>query len=128
MNLLEKVASQLEKAADYIEKYETVEIQEKEKQASLKVEEDTKKRDKVVSPIKNKLAEAGCDDSEIELALEKTPTEALNVIKKAMNCEDDEDYSETVDDNWGSVEESKIGSKAKQAGYLDPLAAFAMGD
>ena len=121
-NFLEKVASQLEKAADYIEKHENEELAAKEKEAQEKKAQEDKERSELVAPVKEKLSSL-VEDENIEDVLKNTPMDALKLIKKSF----EEKKASEAKENWGKVEEKKVSdSKDKFAGYRDPLEAFAM--
>jgi len=119
---LEKIASELDKAADFIEKYEGEVSSIKEKEAAKIQEETTKKRAAILNPIKKKLASI-VDESEIEEKLKEASTETLELISKGFAKE----AEESIENDWGNVEESK-NSRGKMAGYKDPIEAFALGD
>jgi hypothetical protein len=116
----EKIASDLEKAADFIEKIEAAEVMEKKASEEAVVKSDEEKRRAIIAPIKEKLATI-TDESEIDEKLKTASFEALELISKGFNSQS------KVEDNWGNVVENK-GGKGKFAGYRDPIEAFAMGD
>jgi lysyl-tRNA synthetase class I len=120
VNFFEKLASDLEKAADFIERIEGQETTAKVAEESAKVKEAEDKRKAIIAPIKEKLSNI-TDENEIEEKLKTASVEALELISKGFNSDS------KVEDSWGNVEVNK-GGKGKFAGYRDPLEAFAMGD
>lgn len=120
---LEKVASDLEAAADYIESYETKISEEQAEVNAQKEAEENKKRAEVMAPLKETLATIGEDDSEIEEKLKSASIEALELIGKTIKSQKEA----AVQEDWGSAEPTnKKGGTGKYAGYKDPIEAFAM--
>jgi hypothetical protein len=140
--LLEKVASELDKMAEYVEekensdlqakkeaeetekvkKAEQADIEKKEKEEKEKVaqEAEKKKRAEVLNPIREKLSQV-VDEEELK-KLDNASIETLEVIKKGFE-------TEKVADSWGDIEEEKTPKgRGKSAGYKDPIEAFAMGE
>jgi uncharacterized protein YwqG len=126
-NFLEKIASEIDQAADYIEsqekKDESVRAEGEDKK---KAEEETKRKE-MMTPIKEKLSTM-VDESEIDEKLKSASTDALELISKSLSKSADS----KVEDDWGNVVEppkfNKNDSRGKYAGYKDPIEAFAMGD
>jgi hypothetical protein len=121
MNFFEKLASDLEKTAAFIETIEGKEFSVKRAEEDAKVKEAEEKRKAALAPLKEKLSNAVTDEDEIEEKLKTASVEALELIGKGLSS------ASKVDEGWGSVDENK-GGKGKYAGYRDPLEAFAMGD
>lgn len=131
--ILIKIASELDRVADFLQKVgEEVEkkedeakTEEKKKEDDTKEEEEKKeasKREDLIAPIREALSKIA-DDGEVVSRLNATPTETLELLKRGFE-------EKTVTDGWGSIEENRstVGGRGKQAGYRDPIEAFAMGD
>jgi hypothetical protein len=137
--LLEKIASELENAAKYIESKEAEEMEKKEeskakededKKTEEKKKEDDKKEEEqkkeaLLAPIKEKLSKVvDADEVTKKLSsLNSNSLETLELLSKGFQ-------SDKVAEEWGTIEETKVAPKgrSKNAGYRDPIEAFAMGE
>lgn len=125
-NLLEKVAQELENAANYISgieasKHKNAEEKAVEEQGKKEKEEATQKEVelKKVEDLVNPLVEQFSDvDKEASEKLKKAPIEVLEMLHKNMS------KTASVSDNWGAIEKSKAQKGNKFAGYSDPIEAF----
>ena len=120
-NLLFKIASELDSAANKLEVFE-----KKEKDIKVAALKDKKvaiekKRQAFIEPLKEKLSsltEVG--QEEVEKNLKTASMATLELLSKGFSTS-----APKVDDSWGYVEQSKKG-KGKYAGYADPIEAFAL--
>ena len=132
-SLLEKVAQELEKAADIIQTLEAKKAEESSEETKKKEDEDKKKKEEAeakkeaaLKPIRESLGEL---DKLAEEKLNSTSIEVLEMMSKtlAKASEKTASSSSSDKDDWGNIEGNK-GTSSKSAGYLDPVQAFCARD
>lgn len=116
--LLEKIALDLESAADYIENHENESMDKEEATKQEEAKEKESKKQAMIAPIKEKLAHIFSEE-EVDERLKTASDDVIDMMNKSLD--------QKVSEDWGKVEEHK-GGKGKYAGYTDPIEAFAMGD